>query len=432
MEMMATAARTSGPHGEAPGQGSPGGLRLALRNYNYRLFMAGQLVSQSGGWMQRIAQSWLVLQITDSPAALGTVVTLQFLPILTLSLFAGAAADRFPKRRSLVLIQSIGIAQAATLAVLTATGHIELWHVYVLALVQGTANAIEQPIRQAFPAELVGRDLLGSAIAMNSAVHNSARIVGPALGGVVVAWLDITGAFALNSVSYLAVLISLALMRTATIAAPTRPSGRNALAQIGEALAFAGRRPVIVYTLAALSVLATFGFNYSTFLPLLARYVLDMGPSGYGTLSAALGAGAIVGSLIIARRGYSSPLRQVGGGIAFSLLLAAIGVSPAVGTTLVLMALLGAAGTFFSTTANTTVQFHVPDEMRGRIMGLYTLLLAGMTPPGAMVTGLLADHWGIQVALLMEAAICFLGVLPAWWYFGWRARSPAMAGASPP
>jgi MFS family permease len=399
--------------------------------------MAGQLVSQSGGWMQRIAQSWLVLQITDSPAALGTVVTLQFLPILTLSLFAGAAADRFPKRRSLVFIQSIGIAQSLALAVLTATGHIELWHVYVLALVQGTANAIEQPIRQAFPAELVGRDLLGSAIAMNSTVHNSARIVGPALGGMVVAWLDITGAFALNSLSYLAVLISLALMKTASIATPPRPTSRNPLRQIGEALAFAGRRPVIVYTLGTLSVLATFGFNYSTFLPLLARYELDMGPSGYGTLSAALGAGAILGSIVIARRGYSSPLRQVAGGIAFSLILGAVGVSPWLVTTLVLMALLGGAGTFFSTTANTTVQLYVPDEMRGRIMGLYTLLLAGMTPPGAMVTGLLADHWGIRVALMVEAAICLLGVLPAWWYFGWRASSratnelQAAAGAPP-
>ncbi len=384
--------------------------------------MAGQLVSQSGGWMQRIAQSWLVLQITDSPAALGTVVTLQFLPILTLSLFAGAAADRFPKRRSLVFIQSIGIAQSLTLALLTATGHIELWHVYMLALVQGTANAIEQPIRQAFPAELVGRDLLGSAIAMNSAVHNSARIVGPALGGMVVAWLDITGAFALNSVSYLAVLVSLALMRGSTIAVPPRPAERNPLKQIGEALAFAGRRPIIVYTLATLSCLATFGFNYSTFLPLLARYVLDLGPSGYGMLSAALGAGAILGSIVIARRGYTSPLRQVAGGIAFALMLGAVGLSTSLVPTLILMALLGGAGTFFSTTANTTVQLHVPDEMRGRIMGLYTLLLAGMTPPGALVTGLLADHWGIGVALIVEAAICLVGVLPAWWYFGLRAR----------
>jgi MFS family permease len=379
--------------------------------------MAGQLISQSGGWMQRIAQSWLVLQITDSPAALGTVVTLQFMPILTLSLFAGALADRYPKRRSLVLIQGVGIFQALALAGLTATGQVELWHVYVLAVVHGTANAMEQPLRQAFPAELVGRELLASAIALNSAVHNSARILGPALGGVVVVWLDLTGAFVLNGASHLAVLVTLALMRLGGIPAPRTQGRRNALAEIGESLRFVGQNPILVYTFAALSCLATFGFNYSTFLPLLARYVLDMGPSGYGTLSAALGAGAIVGSLIIARQGYSSPLRQIAGGIAFSLVLAAIGLSGWAALTIALMAALGISGTFFATTANTTVQLHVPDEMRGRVMGLYTLLLAGMTPPGALATGFLADRWGIQVALGVEALICFLGVLPAWWYF---------------
>jgi MFS family permease len=379
--------------------------------------MAGQLISQSGGWMQRIAQSWLVLQITDSPAALGTVVTLQFLPILTLSLFAGALADRYPKRRSLVLIQGVGIFQALALAGLTATGQVELWHVYVLAVVHGTANAMEQPLRQAFPAELVGRELLASAIALNATVHNSARILGPALGGVVVVWLDLAGAFALNGASHLAVLVTLALMRLGDIPAPRTQGRRNALAEIGESLRFVGKSPILVYTFAALSCLATFGFNYSTFLPLLARYVLDMGPSGYGTLSAALGAGAIVGSLIIARQGYSSPLRQIAGGIAFSLVLAAIGLSGWAPLTIALMAALGISGTFFSTTANTTVQLHVPDEMRGRVMGLYTLLLAGMTPPGALATGFLADRWGIQVALGVEALICFLGVLPAWWYF---------------
>jgi predicted MFS family arabinose efflux permease len=276
---------------------------------------------------------------------------------------------------------------------------------------------MEQPLRQAFPAELVGRELLASAIALNSAVHNSARILGPALGGVVVVWLDLAGAFALNAASYLAVLVTLALMRLGDIPAPRSHGRRNALAEIGESLGYVRRHPILVYTFAALACLATFGFNYSTFLPLLARYELDLGPSGYGTLSAALGAGAIVGSLIIARQGYSSPLRQVAGGVSFSLVLAAIGLSPWAVLTILLMAVLGISGTFFSTTANTTVQLHVPDEMRGRVMGLYTLLLAGMTPPGALVTGFLADRWGIRVALEVEALICLLGLLPTWWYF---------------
>jgi predicted MFS family arabinose efflux permease len=257
--------------------------------------------------------------------------------------------------------------------------------------------------------------------------------VGPALGGVVVVWLDLAGAFALNAASYFAVLLTLALMRVGDIPAPRTSGRRNAFAEIGEGLTFVRGNPVLVCTFATLSCLATFGFNYSTFLPLLAKYELDMGPSGYGILSAALGTGAIVGSIIIARRGYSSPLRQVAGGIAFALVLGSIAISPWPALSLALMALLGISGAFFSTTANTTVQLHVPDEMRGRIMGLYTLLLAGMTPPGALVTGFLADRWGIRVALGVEALICFLGVLPAWWIFSRMARrGPSEESAAAP
>ena len=386
------------------------GPRAALANRNYRLFIAGQVISQTGGWAQRIAQSGIVLQLTDSAAALATVVTIQFMPILLFSLFAGALADRVPKRRTLVVIQAVNIAQSMTFAVLVATNHITLWEVYALAALQGTANASEQPLRQAFPAELVGRDLIPSAIALNSTVMNTARVLGPALGGVVVSSMSLAGAFALNGLSYVAVLIALAMMRLG----PSKidSSGRaNPLREIGEGLVYAVRTPAVAFSLATLSCLGLFGFNYSTFLPLLATYQLQLGIAGYGPLSAALGIGAILGAIAVARVGYTTPMRQVWGGVGFAFVLAAVGSSSWVPATLVLMAGLGFASTVFTTTANTTVQMSVPDGMRGRIMGLYSLLLPGMTPPGAMVTGQLAEHWNVGVALQVEGLICFLGVL---------------------
>jgi MFS family permease len=397
-------------HQESPGP------RAALKNRNYQLYLGGQIVSQSGGWMARIAQAWLVLELTDSPAVLGTVVTLQFLPILLLSLFAGALADRYPKRRTLLVLQTIAMAQAFALGFLVAGGLVEMWHIYVLAAVLGLTTALEQPLRQAFPAELVGRELIPSAVALSSATFSTARILGPALGGAVVAVLGVAGAFFLNGVSYIAVIVTLALMRLgARPSAAARTKG-NAFSQIGESIRYARSHPTILFTLCVLSCLGTFGFNYSTFLPLVARYELQLGSSGYGTLSAALGVGAVAGALVIARLGYDTPYRQVAGGIAFSLLLAAFALSPWLGLSLLLLPCLGVAGVFFTTTANTTLQLEAPDEMRGRMMGLYTLLLMGMTPPGATITGWLADLWGIRTALALEALICLVGVLVGWRY----------------
>ncbi|HZT06975.1 MAG TPA: MFS transporter [Chloroflexota bacterium] len=424
-----TAGRQGEDQGATAAHRGQGAL-AALANRNYRLFMAGQVISQSGSWMQRIAQSWIVLQLTDSAAALGTVVTIQFLPILALSLFAGALADRVPKRRALVGIQVVNIAQAATLATLVATNQIALWQIYALAAVQGTANALEQPLRQAFPSELVGRELIPNAIALNSTVQNTARVLGPALGGFVVTWISLAGAFALNAASYVAVLVALALIRH-ELPHPQPAAGlRSPIREIGEALAFAGRRPPIVFTLCALSCLGIFGFNYSTFMPLLARYRLGLGAGGYGTLSVALGAGAIVGAVAIARVGYTSPLRQAWGGIGFAVFLAGVGWSSWAGLSLGLIAALGLAGTVFTTTANTTLQLSVPDGMRGRIMGLYTLLLAGMTPPGALVTGLLADRWDVGTALQIEAAVCLVGVVVGLGYFLRARRAGAVPSAA--
>lgn len=384
--------------------------------------MAGQLVAQSGGWMQRIAQAWLVLEVSESPLALGTIVTVQFLPILLLSLFGGFLADRFPKRSALMVTQGVSAAQAVGLWIVVATGTVELWHIYVLALVLGVANAIEQPIRQAFPAELVGRDLIPHAVALNSAVHNTARIVGPAAGGVVVAWLGTAGAFAVNAAGHIAVIVSLVLMRISP-AEGGRMMGRgHPIAQIVESLRYAAGSSAIVSTLVTLGSLSIFAMNYSTFTPLLARNELGMGPEGYGMLSAALGAGAIVGAVAAAAAGRPTRLGQASVGVAVAVILGGVALSPWVGLTLALMAGMGALTTVFTTSANTALQLRVADDMRGRIMGLYTLIMAGMTPPGAMITGTLADAWGIRVALGIEALICGVGILAGVGYGAWAAR----------
>lgn len=398
------------------------GVFRALSNYNYRLFLASQLVSQSGTWMQRIAQSWLVLVLTESPVALGTVTALQFLPILLLSLFAGGLADRYPKRRILVLLQVVALSQALALAALVISGQVQLWHVYVLALVLGTANALEQPLRHAFPSELVGRDLLPNAVALNAAVFNSGRIFGPGLGGFVVAWLGLGSAFLLNAVSYVVVLAALALMRVDGLASPTSEGRGSLLGELAEAIKYAVATPPVLFTLSLVTCLGIFGFNYSTFLPLLARYELGLGPEGFGLLSAALGVGALAGALGVARWGRASLGSLIGSALAFATLLAGVGLSPGFALSLVLLAALGVAGVTFSTTTNTSLQLGVPESMRGRIMGIYGLLFAGMTPPGATITGWLADAVGIRVTLVVEAAVCLLGVVLGIGYLKWLAK----------
>lgn len=394
----------------------------SLGNYDYRLFFLGQVVSQSGSWVQRVAQAWLVLEITESPVALGTVTALQFLPILFLSLFAGTVADRFPKKHLLGLIQAVLALEGLTLAGLVMAGWIELWQVYLLALLHGIATAMEQPVRHVFPFELVGRDLLTNAVALNSVNFNTARILGPALGGVIVVWLDLEGAFLVNALGHLGVVASLAMMRKPARPAQPAGEGETLVKQLSEALTYVARSPTLVTTFGLVTCMSIFGHNYSTFLPLLARYELNLGASGFGFLTSAVGCGALVGALAVAQRGGSSEGILVGAGLAFAGMLVGIGLSPWFEVSLVLLVVLGCAGTIFSTSANTIIQLAAPEAMRGRIMGLYSLLFAGMTPFGATITGGLAALWGTRVALELEAGACVVGLVAAAIYQRSRAR----------
>src|SRR5207248_4939744 len=278
----------------------------ALRNPNYRLYWLGQLVSLTGTWMQRIAQSWLVLQLTHSPLALGTVTTVQFTPILLFSLFGGVLADRAPKRRLLVCTQTVMALQALAFAVLIASGQIRLFEVYILAAVLGVANALDNPTRQAFVVELVGKEDLPNAVALNSTLFNTSRIAGPAVGGVLIATIGLAGCFYLNALSFLAVIGGLLLMDPARFFAG-RPSRRgNVARQIGEGLRYAVTTPDIALVVLLMGVLGTFGYNFTVVLPLLARDVLHSGAAGFGALTAAMGLGSLAAALGVAYHGRAT------------------------------------------------------------------------------------------------------------------------------
>ena len=417
-----------------PPYGRFGTTFRALRNRNYRLFYFGQMVSLSGTWMQTIAQAWLVLQLTDSKVALGTVTMLQFLPITMFVLFAGVIADRVRKRDFIVLTRLLAMAQALTLAALVWSGNVELWHVYVLAFVLGLANAFEQPTRQAFVVEMVGRDDLMNAVALNSSMFNAARLVGPAIGGIIIATVGVKAAFLLNGLSFIPVIGALLLMDVAQLHSPMRKTGRiDPLGELREGLSYAFRTPAILIIVILMAFIGTFGINFTVMLPLVARYVLDGGAAALGFMTAAVGLGALVAALSIASRTSATIRTMFIGGTLFGVLLLALASSQWLAASLIVLVGLGVAHTTFQATANTSLQLSAPDELRGRVMSLYMLLVAGSTPVGGFFTGWMAEQAGVSTAVAINGALCLVGVAFGALYFAShreRIESGATSAAS--
>lgn len=383
----------------------------ALGIRNYRLYWLGQLVSLTGTWMQTTAQGWLVLELTRSPLAIGLVTALQFLPALLLSLFGGAIADRFPKYRLILVTQILAFVQALIFTALVVTGQIQLWHIYLLALMLGLINALDTPARQSFVVELVGRDMLSNAVALNSLLFNTARVVGPGVAGVLIAQVGTAPAFALNAASFVAVIASLLLMRPAEFRAlPAITRGISVLAGIGEALAYTWRTPAVRQIMIVMAFVGTFGYNFNVVLPLLSGFVLHTDATGFGALSAALGAGSLLGALTAAYAGKATPRRLLLGAAGFSVILGLTALVPLLGVTLALLAALGFAGIMFTTSANTLLQLTVPDALRGRVISLYWMLFAGSTPIGALLIGVLSRGIGVPETLVICAALSLLGV----------------------
>jgi MFS family permease len=391
----------------------PDGLR-SLRRRNFRLFFFGQLISLIGSWMQTTAQQWLVYRLTGSELSLGVVTFAAFLPVLILSLGMGVIVDRFERRRLLVITQTWFLLQAAVLAVLTALGVIQYQHVIVLALLAGIGNALDMPARQSFYVDLVDRDEMMNAIALNSSVFNGARIIGPAIGGVVIALMGEAPAFGLNAISFLAVIGALLMMRLSPFVPPMRHgSGWSELRQ-GLAYLVADRRVLgLVSMVAAFSV---FGFPYVVLLPAFAGEVLGTGAAGLGALLAAQGVGALASALGLAflgeRRSKGRMLFASRALLPVSVLLLAVSRTPQVS----MLALVLGGYTLINQLAitNTLIQMVVPDELRGRVLSTYTWALGGFWPIGALLTGWMAERLGAPQAVLVVAGVSAVLALAGW------------------
>ena len=377
----------------------------ALRHRNFRLWFFGQLISLVGTWMQTIAQNWLVYQLTGSAWDLGMVNFVGAIPLVPLTLHAGAIADRFSKRRIIFLTQASMMVLAFALAVLCATGAVRLWHVLVLAFLLGAAQAIDTPARQAFVIELVGREDLANAIALNSGTFHGARVIGPAAAGILVASLGVSGAFFLNGASFLAVLGALFAMDAAAIrkAKPDERSGRDLW---GGVRYLAGHRaPGSIVLLVSQS--AFLAMPYFVLVPIIASEVLGRGAGAYGGLMSAAGAGAVLGSLYAAS---GNAVRRkgallTGGSLSFPFLLLAFSFSRNYAASILLLAAVGFAFVIQNAPANSLLQFLVPDHLRGRVMAIYVSLFLGLMRLGSLLVGMLAEASSAATALVITSAL---------------------------
>lgn len=392
----------------------------SLRVRNYRLYASGQLVSLTGTWMQRVAQDWLVLELTNSGTALGVVTALQFGPALLLGLWGGVLADRGNKRKLLFATQSgLGLV-AVLLGLLTLTGVVQYWHVMALALVLGLVSAIDSPVRQSFVVEMVGRDDLANAVGINSTIFNAGRILGPAAAGVMITAVGTGWAFIVNAASSIAVLAAIAAMRPSELY-PSSPVQR-ARGQLREGFRYVRGRTDLVLTMVLVFIIGTFGLNFQITTALLAKQVFHHGATGYGLLSTALAVGACAGAVVATmRRVKPSQLFLIATATVFSVLEIVSGAMPTfLGTALILVP-TGLAMLTLTTAANSSVQLGVEPTMRGRVMALYLVCFMGGTPVGAPIVGWLAGAAGPRWGLLGGGLICLVATLALGAVFAHRA-----------
>lgn len=384
----------------------------ALRFRNYRLYFTSQIISFSGTWMQSVALSWLVLELTGSGTALGTVIAMQFLPTLLLAPFGGVIADRFDKRRLITLTQSISGVLALTLGVLTLTGSVRLWMVYAIAAGLGAVTAVDNPSRQTFVMEMVGPSDLTNAITLNSVVVNAARAIGPALGGVMIALFGTGTCFVFNGVSYIAVIVALAMIRGDDL----HPSARTARApgQLREGFVYAWRTPAVRTTLAMLLIIGTFTYEFTTTLPLLSEFTFGAGSSGLAAMSALMGVGAVVGGLAIAAFGSPTAQRLTVTAASFGVTVALVAVMPSIIAVYVLMPFVGAASVAVIAMSNAMLQLNSAPALRGRVMALFSMALIGSTPIGGPIVGWIGEHVSPRVSLAVGGAAAILAAAYGW------------------
>ena len=392
----------------------------SLQHRNYRLYWFGQMISLMGTYMQTIGQAWLVLELTHSALQLGVVGALQFLPVLLFSIFGGVFADRWPKRRVLLVTQSAAMAQAFLLWLLIATGTIQLWHIYVLAMLLGITISLDQPTRSAFVVEMVGREDLPNAIALTSLLANLSRIVGPGLGGIIIAASGVSMLFLLNALSFLAVLVALALIDSSELYAQALQPGnaderQKTWRSVREGIDYVWKTPAISLIIVVVGVVLLFGANFNVILPLFATDVLHAGAKGFGFLSAAMGIGALLAALWLAWGNVRPTIRRVLlGTLIFTVLEVVFAISHLYLLSLVLIASVGAAESIFGALAVTTLQIVAPDHLRGRVNSVYILFFTGSIPMGYLLAGWLSGLFGVAIGLLICAFLSLLVIGAGW------------------
>jgi MFS family permease len=405
----------------------------ALAIPNYRRYLRGQSVSLMGTWMQMTAQAWLVLTLSDSPSALGVIIALQTLPVLVLGPYGGVIADRVNKLRLMISLQTAMGVQALILGLLTVTGEVRLWQVGVLAALLGLNNAFENPARQSFMLEMVGRDSLRTAVSLNSTMVNLARVVGPAIGGVLIATTGVGVCFLINAASFIVVIWTLLRLDRSAIT-PSTPLVRGK-GQLREGLRYVARTPELGIPLLMMALAGVFAFEFQVTLPVLAKQALDQGSEGFGLMTAAMGVGAVGGGLLVAARGKTGlrPLTIAAAAFGVVLLLAAM--APTLPLALGALVLVGWGSVTFMAIGNTTLQLAAAPEMRGRVMSLWFVAFQGSTPIGGPLLGWAMGWAGARVGLGVGGVACLvvagIGLLAATGLHSRRCEpQPSATGAS--
>ena len=381
----------------------------ALTHANYRYFWIGQCISLIGTWMQNVGQAWLVYSLTDSPLLTGILSAVQFIPITAFSLFAGVVIDKFPKKRILFITQSISMILAFILAILVFTERVQYWHILLIAFILGCSNTIDMPTRQSFMIEITGREHLMNAIALNSMVFNLARILGPSIGGIILATVGAGWCFLLNGISFIAVLYGINKIQAEPFVRKVSKNIR-VLDEIKDGLTYIKNKTLLLKTLLMVTVMGIFVYNFNVLIPVFTKQTLHMDGKTFGFLMASLGFGSLVGALTASIRGKKGPKPYI---LAFaamgsSLGLILTGLSKVYYLAALFLAITGIFNIFFSTTANTTLQINSSDEYRSRVMSVYSLLFSGTNPIGSLLSGAISDSYSAAIAFTSSGLSVFI------------------------
>ena len=393
---------------------------------NYRRYFSGQVVSITGNWMQTVAEMWLVVQLTGSGVSVGFTAALQFLPILLFGAFGGLLADRMSKRRLLMITQVLSALPALALWGLVTSGSVEIWMVYALVLARGAVTAVDNPARQSFVVEMVGAERVVNAVSLNSVIVHTARILGPAAAGVVIALFGVGPCFAVNAASFAVMFLALRSMDAAGLRPAPRATARGR-GQLREALRHVRATPGLLIPLAMMAVIGTLSFNFQVLLPLLASFTWDGTASTYALLTAAMGIGSVAGALASGARGRVSPRLLVGSAALFGVFMLLVAAAPSVRLQLAALIPLGAVSVTFAAGVNSAMQLAVEPVLRGRVMALYSVVFLGSTPIGAPLVGWIAEVAGPRASLVVGAVAALAAAAGARWAYARVAAPPARA-----